>query len=69
MAPEADGQAVGGGCQSGWGRLLSVKKMPLKLALGVRETVAGYRLGPLEGGGVTPPPFQCIPGVGAGLGV
>ena len=23
-APEAVGQAVGGGCQSGWGRLLSV---------------------------------------------
>ena len=24
-APEAVGQAVGGGCQSGWGRLLSVR--------------------------------------------
>ena len=26
-------------------------QMPLKLALGVRETVAGHRLGALEGGG------------------
>ena len=24
VAPEAVGQAVGGGCQSGWGRVLSV---------------------------------------------
>ena len=36
-------QAVGGGCC----RL----QMPLGLALGVRETVAGHRLGALEGGG------------------
>ena len=27
-APEAVGQAVGGGCQSGWGRLLSVTNIP-----------------------------------------
>ena len=26
-------------------------QMPLKLALGVREAVAGHRLGALEGGG------------------
>ena len=45
-------KAVGGG----YCRL----QMPLKLALGVRETVAGHRLRALEGGGV-PPPFQCIP--------
>ena len=32
-------KAVGGGCHSGWGRLLSVA-MPLKLALAVRGTVA-----------------------------
>ena len=40
-------KAVGGGyCQL---------QMPLKLALGVRGTVAGHRLGALEGGGgVTP---------------
>ena len=39
-------KAVGGG----YCRL----QMPLKLALGVRETVAGHRLGALEGG--TSPP-------------
>ena len=49
-APEAVRQAVGGGCQSGWGRLLSVAN-----ALGVRGTVAGHRPGALEGGGVTSP--------------
>ena len=44
-APQAVRQAVGGGCRSGWGRLLSVIK---RLALGVRGTVAGHRLGALE---------------------
>ena len=43
-------KAVGGG----YCRL----QMPLKLALGVRETLSGHRLGALEGG---LPPFQCIP--------
>ena len=34
-------------------------KMPLKLALGVRGTVAGHRLGALEGGrGIPHPPFE-----------
>ena len=49
-------KAVGGGYR----RL----QMPLKLALGVRGTVAGHRLGALEGeGGEYPPspPFRCIP--------
>ena len=46
-------EAVGGG----YCRL----QMPLKLAPGVRETAAGRRLGALEGGAVTSPPFQCIP--------
>ena len=41
-------KAVGGG----YCRL----QMLLKLALGIRETVAGQRLGSLEGGGVTSPP-------------
>ena len=41
---------------SGYFRL----QMPLGLALAVRGTVAGHRLGALEGGGVHPP-FQCIP--------
>ena len=31
-------------------------QMPMRLALAVRETVAGHRLGALEGGGVTSPP-------------
>ena len=45
-------KAVGGG----YCRL----QMPLRLAPAVRETVAGHRLGALEGGGV--PHFQCISG-------
>ena len=36
-------------------------QMPLRLALGVRGAVAGHRLGALEGGGGSLPPFQCIP--------
>ena len=40
-------KAVGGGyCRP---------QMPLKLALGVRETVAGHKLGALEGGAGLPP--------------
>ena len=48
-------KAVGGG----YCRL----QMPWKLALAVRGTVAGHRLGALEegGGGGTFPLFQCIP--------
>ena len=54
-APEAVGQAVGGG----YCRL----QMPLQLALAVRETVTGSELGALEGGGGGYlPPFECIPG-------
>ena len=49
--------AVGGG----YCRL----QMPLKPALGVRGTVAGHRLGALEGGGGgVPYPFQCMEGGG-----
>ena len=47
---EGVAKAVGGG----YCRL----QMPLRLALGVRRTVAGHGLGALEGGGG----FQCIPG-------
>ena len=36
-------------------------QMPLKLALGVRETVTGRRVGALGGGGGYLPSFQCIP--------
>ena len=55
-------KAVGGG----YCRL----QTPVKLALGVRGTVAGRRLGALEGargGGGGLPPFQCIPGKGGGI--
>ena len=54
-------EAVGGG----YCRL----QMPLRLALGVRGTVAGHRLGALEGGGGYPPPLPMHPcrGVGGGL--
>ena len=50
-APEAVRQAVGGGCQSGWGGYCRLQ-MPLKPALGVRGRQPGRYL----------PPFQCIPG-------
>ena len=53
-------RAVGGG----YCRL----QMPLKLAQGVRGTVAGHRLRAPEGWGGTSPPFQCIPGGGASWG-
>ena len=43
---EVDKAVVGGYCRL---------QMPLRPALGVRETVAGHRLGALEGGGVTSP--------------
>ena len=52
---EVTAQAVGGG----YCRL----QMPLRLALGVRETAVGHRLGAPAGGGYLPP-FQCIPGSG-----
>ena len=61
-APEAVRQAVGGGCQSGWGGYCRLQ-MPLKPALGVRETVTGHRLRALKGGGL--PPFQCTPSITA----
>ena len=44
-------EEVAGAVGGGWGRL----QMPLKLALGVRGTVAGHRLGALEPGGYLPP--------------
>ena len=69
--PEAVGQAVGGGCQSGWERLLSVTNASVRLPA-VREIVAGHRLGTSwapwrGGGGVYLPPFQ--PTVRGGGGV
>ena len=62
------GRDLRGGPSGGWRRLpkrlgaVAVGYMPLKLALGVRGTVAGHRLGALEWGGGGVPPFQCIPG-------
>ena len=50
-------KAVGGG----YCRL----QMPLKPALAVRETVAGRRLGAMEGGGGDPPPSNASQGGGA----
>ena len=41
--------------------------MPLRLALGVRGTVAGHRLGVLEGGGSTSPPTNASLGTGGGI--
>ena len=58
-APGALRLAVGGGCQRGWGGYCRLP-VPLKLALSVRGTVAGHRLGALGGGGRLPL-FQCIP--------
>ena len=46
-------KAVGGG----YCRL----QMPLRLAHAVREAVAGHRAPWSGGGGIPPPPFQCIP--------
>ena len=54
-APEGVGQAVGGAVGGGYCRL----QMPLKLAFGVRGTVAGYRLGAVDQGeGPLPPPLS-----------
>ena len=47
-APEAVRQAVGGGCQSGWGQVMSGTNA---IEAGVRGTVAGHRVGALP-----PPP-------------
>ena len=62
-APEAVGQVVGGGCQSGWGRVLSVTNA---IDAGTwRQADSGWtsagRPGGRGGGGYLPP-FQCIPG-------
>ena len=53
-------EAVGGG----YFRL----QLPQRLALGVRETAAGRRLGALDGGGV-PPPLPMQPGGLGGVGM
>ena len=64
-AAETVRQAVGGGCQSSWGRLLSVMNATEagRAGVAVRGTVAGHRLG-RPGRGAVPPPFQRSPGGG-----
>ena len=62
-APEAVRQAVGGGYQSGWGRLLSVTNA---IDAGTwRQGDSGWaqagRPGAGGGGGDTSPLFQCVP--------
>ena len=42
-------------------------QMPFRLALAIRETVAGRRLGALGGGQVTPPLPNASPGRGGGV--
>ena len=49
-APEAVRQAVAGGCQSGWGRLLSVTNA-IEAGTCRQGDVAGHRLGALKRGG------------------
>ena len=56
-APEAVRQAVGGGCQSGWGRLLSVTNA-IEAGSCRPGAVAGHRLGALEG---LPPTLRMHP--------
>ena len=52
-------QAVGGGCQSGWGRLLSVTNAVEAGTWRQGDSGWAYRLGALEGGWGGLPPFQC----------
>ena len=57
---EAVRQAVGGGCRSGWGRLLSVTN-GIEAGL-CRQGDRGWVLAGRRGGGMPPPPpFSCIP--------
>ena len=65
VTPGAVRQAVGGGCHSGWGWGYFRLQMPSSLALAIRGTVAGHRLGPLGGGGSLLP-IECILGLRLG---
>ena len=58
-APEAVRQAVGGGCQSGWGRLLSVTNA-IEAGTWRQGQWLGIRWAPWRGGGGTSPLFQCV---------
>ena len=59
--PEAVGQAVGGGRQSGWGRLPSVTNAIEAGTWGPGDSGWALARRPGRGGGGLPP-FQCIPG-------
>ena len=70
VAPEAVGQAAGGVCQRGWGRLLSVTNA-------IEAGTCGHWLGALEGGGggglpmclvPNPPSNASLPGAAEALG-
>ena len=63
-APEAVGQAVGGGCQSGWGRLLSVTNATTAGACHHGESLG---IGWAAWRGRLLYPFQCIPSGGGGV--
>ena len=66
VAPETVRQAVGGGCQSGWGRLLSVTNAIGAGSCRQGDTDWAWAGRPgAGGGGYPPPPFQCIPLNGA----
>ena len=62
---EAVRRADGGGCQSGWGRLLSVTNAIEAGTWGSGDSGWASTGRPERGGGVSPPPFKCIPGEGA----
>ena len=62
-APEAVRQAVGGGCQSGWGRLLSATNAIEAGTWGSGGQWLGILRAPWSGGGVPP---RCGPGGGGG---
>ena len=60
-APEAVRQAVGGGCQSGWGRLLSVTNAIEASTWHQGDSVWASAGRPGRGGGVTSPPLLMHP--------
>ena len=66
-APEAVRQAVGGGCQSGWGRLLSVTNAIQAGTWRQGDSDWAYPGRPASAGGGCLPRLQCIPGGGGGV--
>ena len=59
-APEAVRQAVRGGCQSGWGRLLLVTNA-VEAGTWRQGDSDWAQASPWRGGGGDPPPFQSLP--------